>query len=385
MRGAGNKPLSRSLRIYQKVAIVFVVIAVFLLLAVLYLSISQATVKIVPNPQVVSSTISAEIATDASAVNQVDGLVIQETVTKAKTFQLPEAGSTAVEDKAGGIVTLINETDIDQPLVVTTRLMSEEGVLFRIDKAVLIPANGQIDVMAHADEPGQSGDIGATQFIIPGLPGSSQEVVYAVSVDPMVGGVSYVRVLSQEDLDQAVKELSDEIMEETKEMLREQADGSGYDGESFEVEVVEQVSDTEPGVETGSFTISVGARVVGAFYATSSIAEFAQANLLNQASDGYIVTSISEEGLQVTVQSIDADRGVATVSVYLDGFAVIAQNNELLDKDRFSGRSASEIVTMLEESDAIESASVLFTPFWLKRVPTLKDHIKVEIVREEVE
>lgn len=384
MRGAGNKPLSRSLRIYQKVAIVFVIIAVLLLLAVLYLSISQAVISITPNPQVVSSTIAAEIATDPGAINQIDGLVVQKTVTKAKEFTLPEEGGTAVESKAGGTVTLINETNIDQPLVATTRLLSEEGVLFRIDNAVNIPANGQIETVAHADEMGASGDIGPSQFTIPGLPASAQEVVYAVSVEPMTGGVSYVRVLSQDDLDQAVADLSDEILAETKDMLREQAAGAGYDGEAFETQVVEQVSDTEPGTETGSFTISVTARVTGVFYPTSGVAEFAQANLLNQASDGFVVTSVKEDGLQVTVQSIDTERSVATVSIYLDGFAVIAQNNELLDKDRFTGRSANEIVTMLEAADSIENAAVSFTPFWLKRVPTLKDHIKI-IIENEVE
>ena len=135
-----QKPLSRGLRIYQKIAILFVVAALFLLLAVLYLSISQATILVTPSSQIVNTTVAAEIATDASAVGQVEGLVIQESVTKAKTFWLPEEGATAVEAKAGGTVTLINETDADQPLVATTRLLSEEGVLFRLDEGTTVPA-----------------------------------------------------------------------------------------------------------------------------------------------------------------------------------------------------------------------------------------------------
>lgn len=372
-----QKPLSRGLRIYQKIAILFVFVAFFLLLAVLYLSISQATVTITPNPQVVSTTVSAEIATNASAVGQVEGLVVQENVTKAKIFWLPEEGATALEAKAGGSVTLINETDADQPLVATTRLLSKEGVLFRLDQGETIPAKGELEVVVHADKPGILGEIGPTQFTIPGLPDSKQSVIYAVSVEKMEGGVSYVRVLSQADLDQAGDALKDEVLEETKELLRSRVTDTNVDGEMFDVEIVERKSDTDIGKETGSFTISLTARVTGVFYKSEDLASFAETSLYNQTGQGFQVSSVKKDGLQVTLQSVDPDRGVATINAYLDGFALIAQNNEMLDKAKFTGRSAGEIITLLEATDAIQNVEVTFTPFWLKRVPTLQDHIKV--------
>lgn len=377
--GAAQKPLSRSLRVYQKIAIVFVVVALMLLLAVLYLSISQANINIVPNPQVISANVSAEIASNVSSTSQIEGMVIQKTVEKAKLFQLPEEGATPVESKSGGMVTLINETNSDQPLVATTRLLSEEGVLFRIDEAVTVPANGQVETIAHADEVGSTGDVGPTQFTIPGLAESKQSTIYAVSVESMTGGVSYIRVLSQADLDQAKKDLSAEILEEAKQMLREESAGAGFDGESFSVDILTQTSDTEPGTESGSFTISVTARATGVFYSLESVAKYAATSLYGQVQKGFQVTSANEDGAQVTLQSVDAERAVATVNVYLDGFMIIAQNNEIFDKDKFTGKSPKEVVTVLESSDAISEVSVSFTPFWLKRIPTLKDHIKINI------
>jgi len=376
---AEQKPMSRGLRIYQKIAILFVFVALFLLLAVLYLSISHATITIVPNTQVVSSTVSAEVATNASAVGQIEGLVIQKSVAQAREFWLPSEGATAIEAKAGGMVSLINESGVDQPLVATTRLLSEEGVLFRIDEAVVVPANGQIEVMAHADQPGISGEIGPTQFTIPGLAESKQAEIYAVSVEKMAGGVSYKRVVSQSDLDEAGNTLADEILENTKELLRSEAEGAGFTGEVFSIEAVEKKSDTEPGVEIASFTISITATVTGVFYDTTDLENYAKTSLYNQTSTGFQVTSVKEDGVQVTLQSVDTERATATLSAYLDGFAVIAPNNELLNKDRFTGRSANEVVNLLEVSDAVETASVAFTPFWLKRVPTLQDHIRIVI------
>ncbi len=376
---AEQKPMSRGLRIYQKIAILFVFIALFLLLAVLYLSISHATINLVPNAQVVSSTVSVEVATNASSVGQIEGLVIEKDVAQAKEFWLPEEGATAIEAKAGGTVTLINESSADQPLVATTRLLSEEGVLFRIDEAVVVPAGGEIETMAHADQAGISGEIGPTQFTIPGLAESKQAEIYAVSVQKMTGGVSYVRVVSQNDLDEAGDALADQVLEDTKEILRGEAEGAGFTGEAFSIEVIEKKSDTEPGTETGSFNISITAKVTGVFYNTADLENFAKTSLYNQTSSGFQVTSVKEDGLQVTLQSVDQDRGTATLSAYLDGLAIIASNNELLDKSRFTGRSAGEVVALLEASDAVKSASVTFTPFWLKRIPTLEDHIRIVI------
>lgn len=376
---AQQKPMSRGLRIYQKIAIVFVFVALFLLLAVLYLSISHATITIVPSQQVVSANVSVEVATNASAVGQIEGMVVQKDVTQAKTFYLPEEGATAIEAKAGGMVTLINESGADQPLVATTRLLSEEGVLFRIDDAVVVPAEGQIETMAHADEAGILGEIGPTQFTIPGLAESKQAEIYAVSVEDMTGGVTYVRVVSQDDLDEAGDTFAEEVLENSKELLREQVEGLELTGEVFDIEVIEKVADTEPGTETGSFTLSLTARAIGVFYDAEELDNYATTSLYNQTSKGYQVTSVGEDGVQVTLQSTDDERGTATVTAYLDGYAIIAQNNELLEKSRFTGRSAGEVVTILESVESVESATVEFTPFWLKRIPTLEDHIRIEI------
>ena len=375
--------MSRSLRVYQKAAIVFMIVALLLLLAVLYLSVSQATITVVPNQRVVSTTVSVEVASKPRALGQVSGYVIEDTFAKAKTFEIPEEGGTPVEQKAGGTVTLINETSSSQPLVATTRLLSEEGVLFRLDEAVTIPANGTVDAVAHADEPGLMGEIGPTQFTIPGLSTSLQEVIYAVSVEPMTGGVQYITVLSQEHLDQAVSDLEQDILEEAKNMLKERFDAETFDGEVYISEVNEKVSDTEPGTETGSFNVSLTTKVTGVFYSTDLLANYAEADLFTRVSSGHELTSVNAKGLQVEVQSVDPEAQTATLSIYLDGLAILSTSADVLDLDRFVGKSGDEIVTMLESSDAIKEASVSFTPFWLQRVPRLKDHIKIIVEKAE--
>lgn len=373
-----QKPLSRSLRVYQKVAIVFVVVSLLLLLGVLYLSLSSAAIHITPEEEIVSVNVPVEIAVSPSASTQIRGSVVQQSFQKAREFQVPQEGGVPIEAKAHGTVTLINETESQADLVARTRLLSEEGVLFRLDNAVSIPANGQIETTVSADQPGLAGEIGPTQFTIPGLPAASQTVVYAVSVDKMVGGVEYRRAVTQEDLDQAVMTLRQEILEESKTVLRQQA-GSAFDGEDFTSDVVEKASDTEPGTESGSFNVSVTVRVTGVFYDRQTVTELAQAGLYERVQDGYSLASVNLDGLQIGVQNVSTSQGTANLQIYLDGVSTIATNNPNLSVDQFLGVSASDVESKLASVPGVKSVQVSFTPFWLKRVPTLKDHIKVII------
>lgn len=377
--GAGRKPLSRSLRMYQRIAVGFVVVTLLLLVTVLYLSISRATIHVVPKAKAVEVNVPVSVVINPVSEGEMTGVVVAQTFTKAQTFTLPSEGGTPVEQKAGGTVTLINKTGSAQPLVATTRLLSEEGVLFRIDASTTVPANGQVDVMAHADQPGLSGEIPATQFTIPGLPAALQDDIYAVSVDPMVGGVQYVHVLTEQDLNDAVTSLTDAIILEAKENLARGVDRTVFPGETVMTEVLERKSDTQPGTEAGVFTASLTVRVAAVYYDPALLTSYVQDRLLAQLPSGYEMYRTDTNTMQSIIESADETKGTATLDVYLGGVATISESADVFDKERFVGRSAQEVMTLLSVSDAIEEASVSFTPFWLKRVPTLKDHITIDI------
>ncbi|HAL49846.1 MAG: hypothetical protein UU40_C0004G0024 [Candidatus Uhrbacteria bacterium GW2011_GWD2_41_121] len=376
---SGNKPLSRSLRIYQKIAVAFVIVSFILLLFVLYLSVSSATIKITPVPQVVSTTVSVDIVPSATMEGQVSGYVVSQIFTQADTFYLPAEGATPVEQKAGGVVTLINETTNNQQLVEKTRVLSKEGILFRLDEGVTVPAGGQIDAMVHADELGLLGEIGPTQFTIPGLALSLQDQIYAVSIDSMVGGVSYTRVLQESDLNDAAVSLANSILAGAKETLDQLVENKEFDGVEYSITEIERVANQEPGAEVGSFNISLTLEITAVYYDKSIIEEYTTADLQLRISENYDLDQVSEDGVQVEIRSVDLDKQEASLSVYLDGTAVISPSSDVLNKDRLVGRSPAEVITILEASELIDKVSVEFTPFWLKRVPTLKDHIKINI------
>lgn len=369
-----------SLKLYRRIAMTFVAVTFLTLAVVMYLSFTRATIHITPEAKDVSTSFEADIVATPSTDTDVAGKVVSNVFEQASSVPLKTdgvEGLSQVEGKSQVQVTITNTTSKSQPLVATTRLLSAGGVLFRIDTDVTVPAGGSVQVMAHADAPGASGDIAPTKFTIPGLNETLQKVIYAESTEPSTGGLVSVRVVTQEDLNGAAETLQAQILDAAKETLRLQASGT-YSGEAFFTEIMERKSDTEPGEQAESVTISMKLRIVGVFYQQDDLRKIAEGKLYEQVPKGMELTA-PNDSLDVSVDRYDLDTQIANVTVNLGGKAALAPTSKLLDKQQFLGKSASQVKTQLESSDAIKSVEITFSPFWLRRMPTLKDHIKIVI------
>lgn len=384
VRTVTKKPMSRSLRMYERIAVGFVVATIVLLLAVLYLSVSRATIKVYAAPKTVSATATADVAPAATG-DVLAGVVKKTTVERSKTFTLPSDGATPVDAKAEGFVTLKNETGSAQPLVATTRVLSEGGVLFRLVEPTTVPARGEVRVKVAADQPGKAGEIGPSKFTIPGLNATLQQSIYGVSDAAMVGGVRFVRLLSAEDIASASATLQDEVLESAKTTLSTGVDTNALSGSAYSVTVLSQQSDVAAGTETGAVTVSMKADVVGVFYDKNVVASYGEKHLEARVPKGFTLGDINADGLTAKIENVDAAAGTARLSFYVDGTARLTDTAEALKKSRFYGRSPSEVETLLAASEGVQKSEVHFTPFWLKRVPTLPDHISIVVVDAEEE
>lgn len=378
-----HRPLSRSLRVYQRIAIGFVGITFLMLLAVVYLSVSRATITVFAKPSVVATTASLAVVESPTAEGQIAGSVGQTTITQTRVFSLPQEGARAVEAKSSGMVTIMNSTSSDQPLIATTRFLAANDVLFRLNEGITVPANGEITARISADQPGSSGDIGPTTFTIPGLAQSLQDKIYATSANTMTGGVQYVRTLTDADVADAKTALSSDILEEAKTALSTGLDTELAAQGTYDVEEQSITTDVAVGTETGTFSLTITAKVTGVYYDSALVSSYARSLLQKRVPEGFVLHTVNEQGVQVTVSSADYATGEAQLSIYLDGTAIISADAPTLSKDRFLGRAPNEVFTLLRSSDAISDVSITFTPFWLQRIPTLKDHIEIIIEAPE--
>lgn len=354
---------------YKIIALTFLCLTVILLGLVVFMSSKRAIITIETKMSPVDVTSVVTVGNEDDLVSAtVTSTILRVQKTFAPTGNKEEPGI------ATGVVTLHNETDADQPLVATTRLLSKDGVLFRLKDRVLVPARGTVLADVYADVSGASGNIAAQdRFTIPGLNEQKQPVIYASSNDAMTGGIKTIGILSPDDIEKAKKTISEFFLNAAKEQFVSLTDTTTVymiSDESFEVT-------GEVGTEVDGFSVTGLATVVIVNYDDVSLVSFAQDKLLSRAVDNTEIIHPQEELPVVTLSSYDAYNHTADLSVVYGGQAVLNPDSEKLEKSVFFGQTKDEVRRYLLTLDHVHGVEVKLSPAWIRSVPYVDDHVKV--------
>lgn len=370
------KPLRASL--YRKIAAVFIGLTVVVIGFVLYLTLSRATIRVTLKAQPVSTEALATVTPTPSGANDVLGKAVEVSLERTENVVLAGDGK-PVAEKASGTVTIINTTSRAQPLVKTTRILSEGGVLFRITDGVTVPANGRVSVRAAADQPGKQGEIPASKFTIPGLAANLQDKIYAVSTEPMTGGERIVKVVTQADVDAAYKIVEDKLRAAAEGKLREAAGGAATGATAVaELTVTKRTTDAKIGAEASGVNVTVAIKATGVFYHASQLMEKLKAELAaSMSGDRELVASA--DAPTIVIERVDAAAGTASISAKLSGSARLKSSSQAFDKEKLAGLSRADAIAYLNGFPEVESATITFRPSFLRSIPRLKDHIDIII------
>ena len=164
-------------------------------------------------PKSVPVELSVEMST-LGGLNANYGRVQEAERSGDKVF--PATGERVIEGRAVGKVKIFNRSGGGQTLIATTRLLSEGNGLFRLKDKITVQAGKIGEAEVYADKVGADGDIGPSEFTIPGLLQSLQKLIYAVSEAPMTGGAVETAVVSAGDIEQAKNKLVEKLAAEEK-------------------------------------------------------------------------------------------------------------------------------------------------------------------------
>lgn len=367
------------LNMYRRIAISFVLVVAAVLAVVLYVSTVRATILIKPVEKEVRAQFILDVVKVPTRESEIRGRVLSGTLGKTETFTPSGTGETLVEGTARGVVTISNTSATAQPLVATTRLLTPDGVLFRIDETVTVPAGGSVDVAAHADQDGASGDLTEAQFTIPGLNATRQKEVTATVKEAFTGGVKSIVALSKADIDSAIEGLVSRLEEDAKVMLRTEA-GEIFLGESFTTTVLEQKVSAEPGDQVDAFDVELTVRTVAVFFDQEALDQIAVRQLYSQLGQGREMAEVSTDQIQISVEKTDTEDEMANLRVQLAGNSIASTTSGSLEPSRFSGMSEEEVAKTLIGDGIATDVEVEFFPFWVKNVPNLADHVYIEIL-----
>lgn len=372
----GNVSSSNSVqpvRFYKIVALTFLFLTISLLGLITFVSSKRADVTIITRSDTVDAAFSFDVGTDVENM-PVKAIVTSTIVTVSKTYS--PKGERQITGKSTGTVTLYNDSKTAQPLVATTRLLTADGVLFRMKNGTTVPALGKIDVEVYADKDGQISDIRVGEFTIPGLSSVRQKEVYAKSDRPITGGMKTVGIVSSNDIQKGTEEVLQELKQAGQDDFIKK-----YSGKKAVTTVVQYVvePDKKIGTETDSFVLTGKATVVAVVYDDQEMNKYANELLNKQIVDNSEILESTADAPSVTIENYDVSKGTAVVKVLQNGVVNIDPNSRELQKIMFFGKTEDELRRYLLSLNHIQSVEVKFKPFWNSTVPHVADHVNVVV------
>lgn len=409
---------------YRKIAFGFIGLTVLLIAAILWLSSVRAEVVVHVKKEPVAVDTVVELAKTPKA-GQLLGRVAQGMFENRKEFQIrgtvptgatttsvtlvpssvptttpsqvtpPITPSTAI---ARGTAKIINGYSRAQTLVRTTRLLTSDNKLFRIDKAVTVPTGGSVEVPVYADKPGAEFAIGPSKFTIPGLFVDLQKFIYAESsaqfkldtTTPLPTPAPAPKPATttpratrpgavaptQEEIDAAERLAIDETLERAKRQLAsEVTESSSLEGVYF-TKVRKEVL---PGSTPQSFIIYVQADVTAVYYPKDDMLVLVRSKLREKVPSDREIVPFDGRSIRYQIESVDPRSETATVRVQTDAAARLTPASDALKKDKMVGKSKQEVIDELKKIDGVESVEVTTSPGWLRKIPSMQERVDLKV------
>ena len=355
--------------------------------ALIYLTTGSAQVLIKPAVTdlnfKITATASESVASVDTAGLKLPGqtFVIQKSV--SQTFNA--TGSKDVAQKARGSITLYNKTSAAQPLIATTRFQSSDGHIFRSLLTVTVPAAkntstpGTTEVQVIADKIGSDYNVPAGDFTIPAFKEQGNTAKYqnitGASKSAMRGGTSgKATVVTADDFEKAKDLLTVQLRQLINDETKVQTAGLKIINEA-DISIAPPESTALPDDAADTFTMSLDGTLK-----TAGFKEEDLMGLIKQYVDKTKNLTAIPEKLTISYTDVVFDEVnntlTFTVNIKGNGYAKIDIEKIKID---LMGKKENEIRNYLKAVPGVESAKVVLSPFWVKKIPQDKDKIKIQI------
>ncbi len=326
--------------------------------------------------------LSLTVSKDAQTVDAKNYIIPGKALTfervASKTF--PATDYKNVESKASGIIRIYNAySSAPQVLIATTRFKANKsGKIFRIPKRVVIPGakikSGKIEpsyveVRVYADKPGEEYNIGPDKFSIPGFKGTDKYYgFYAQSFKPMTGGkVGKAKVVSAADIKKAKQTIASELTLLLKKEFEEKIPPEYKKiSNNFVLEKKILEADVQENAIRDSFTVKADFILKGIVFKNKDLEALAQKIFadLEEAQDWDIKTIDYE----FSDQGVDSLKNKLTANLKIKYNLVRKIDKEEL-KNEILGQDSDDVKKILLLKKEVNSAKVVFWPFWVSRIP----------------
>jgi len=389
MRGARNR---------RKMVITWgaVGFAILLILGA-YIALPKAKVTLAVVSEPFTSNAEVKVEKDRTLIDSEAASIPGKLISKEEELEKPFAasGSKNIGSNAKGKVTLYNYWDNKaHEIAAGSKLQTSGGVVFVTKEKVSIPAGtaniippstyeinppGTVDVNVEAEQVGEQGNVGATNFTITSLPSVQQSKIYGKSTGVMSGGTNnMVKVVADKDLTDAKasteNELKTKILNSIKEDLK---DNEKLLDSAIAATITSESASVKSGDQVDTFNYKMKIKVEALVFSEDDfktvLLEKAKKEL---AEDKEIVTG-NTESVKYEVSKADVAAGVITLKGTFEGYIA---NHYDVDKMRseIHFKSNTKATKILTAYPGVLSADIVGNPNFLRSLPALEKRIEIE-------
>lgn len=370
-----------------------------IILTALYLFLPKASVKILT--QTKSQSLDVEITANVNSLAIDAGTKVIPAKTLAVSEELiysfnATGEKSSLSKKAKGAITIYNEYGPQsQPLVATTRFLSQDGKLFRLVKNVVVPGviktgtetkPGAIEAEVVADETGESFNIGPASFTIPGFKDSGNNKYtkfYAKSFKAMTGGgesLEKAASASEQDVASAKAKATQELNAKILEKIKASADaGSIVLDEAVNFNDLTYTVSNPTEQTAGKFTLNLKGKGSALVFGENDLKDIVLKSFAEK-NDGK--NQISPESITLEFGKADADflNGKILVRVEASGKFKADLDLEAIKKE-ILGKNEDELKDQLSHYGEITGVEVKYWPpmIFSDKIPAYGSRVEMSL------
>lgn len=369
----------------------FFILIIFFLILFTYV-LPSATVIVIPETEPVSREFLIELTVDESRVDRDKNTFLAQIATaeeqEEKKFQA--TGKKDLGEKAQGQAVFYNQTGRSEPLNSAMDLVSDSGLIFVVKEEVTIPAArvddngkvvaGQTTAVIEAKEPGEKGNTGVGRLNISTLDLERQSKVYGEIKTALSGGTSkIVKVVSQDDLDNAKADLVKDLAPKVKEKLKKQVGKKmAVDDKLISYDDSEITKEVEVDREAENFTMSLNLKSRALVYDESDLKTFLKEQVLKELSVGETIATDELGQMEMAMEKFDITLGLANFKI--KATFPVSKKIDLEDvKKNILGKKESDARRYILSLPHIKDVRFMFSLSLTDKIPDYESKVKVKV------
>ena len=359
-----------------------------ILLAVAQFYFKQATVTLFASGQLVDVNTNFKVDSNADSVSVTNATIPGKKyeISNDLTGTTPATGTKDAGTKAGGSMTVKNSYDSSpRTFVAGTRFQSSSGLIFVSTEAATVPGAslsggsvvpGSVTIPVQASQNGDSYNLAPGTYTVPALPPAQQALIKGTGSQMSGGTTKNIKVVSQADIDKAKAEAIEKDKDAATKELNDKPTSS-------QMIMPDSFTATASDVAASPTLDAEGEQVTVKFKVTYSLLTVKKDDLET------LITAIEQKQVgadkQIYQSGIDSGKITAINGAY--NFVGTASAGEKIDTaaliQEIKGKRTGAATDIASKVPGVGRATITLSPVWSVKLPTILDHIDVQIKVEQ--